>query len=469
MDAGPSGWHFARSSADLGCQAEVLTSTNRVDRALIRFITPPVTSGLTNRRRYEHRDWLGQSRFIILLMLVYLCANSLHLAKNARTAQGATALVSSDSQQYLDFAQQFLHGNFSMEYMRDVPHRQPLYPFLLAAATKLGNGNLFFLGEINVLAMTLAIGSVYYGILRAFRSHFVAAIIALCAACNPFFWRIAGARLLTEPLYALILIWIIIAFLLYLQERRLHWLLLGTLFAGLDYLTRPNGVFDAAAFLGVLFLAECIAPVRLPGTNEAFLSRGVRLVPRYLGALLVLVVVTTPSWIPRLVYFGDPLHHGYLTNFLWVDSYHLAHDVPQQRDPIYSWRDYAMTHNLWDAVRRVIQGVWKVCIVIPILNERVPILYLLSLAGVWKTVRKGPREVQFLLLFFVIQLFPFVWTNLANPTRRVPYGSTFPFEPFFAASFLILFAVQLEDFFLKRFGYQRRTSPPDELPNHDSQ
>jgi hypothetical protein len=402
-------------------------------------------------------------------MLVYLCANSVHLAKNARSAQGATALVSSDSQQYLDFAQQFLHGNFSMEYMRDVPHRQPLYPFLLAAATKLGNGNLFFLGEINVLAMTLAIGSVYYGILRAFRSHLVAAIIALCVACNPFFWRIAGARLLTEPLYALILIWIIIAFLIYLQERKLHWLLLGALFAGLDYLTRPNGVFDAVAFLGVLFLAECIVPVRSDGTNEAFLRRGVRLVPRYLGALLVLIVVTTPSWIPRLVYFGDPLHHGYLTNFLWVDSYHLAHDVPQQRDPIYSWRDYVMTHNLWDAVRRVIHGAWKVCIVIPILNERVPILYFLGFAGVWKTVRKGPREVQFLLLFFIVQLLPFVWTNLANPTRRVPYGSTFPFEPFFAASFLVLFAVQLEDFFLKRFGYQRRTAPGDELPNHGSQ
>ena len=398
-------------------------------------------------------------------MLAYLCANSIHLARNVRTAKGATALVSSDSQNYLDFAQQFLHGNFSMEYIRDIPHRQPLYPFFLAAATKLGNGNLFFLGEINVLAMTLAIGSVYYGIVRVFGSHFVGSIIALCVACNPFFWRIAAARLLTEPLYALILIWIIIAFLLYLQERKLRWILLGSFFAGLDYLTRPNGVFDAAAFLGILFLAECIAPVRSNRQNERFLMRAVRLVPRYLGALLVLIAVTAPSWIPRLVYFGDPLHHGYLTNFLWVDSYHLAHDVPQ-RDPTYSWRDYVMTHNLWDAFRRIIHGAWKVCIVIPILNERVPILYFLACAGVWKTVRKGPKEVQFLLLFFIIQLFPFIWTNLSNPTRRVPYGSTFPFEPFFAASFLALFAVQLEDFFARRFGYERRTASSDRLPNH---
>ena len=32
-------------------------------------------------------------------------------------------------------------------------------------------------------------------------------------------WRTASARLLTEPLYTLILIWVIIAFLQYLRER----------------------------------------------------------------------------------------------------------------------------------------------------------------------------------------------------------------------------------------------------------
>ena len=63
-------------------------------------------------------------------------------------------------------------------------------------------------------------------------------------------WRTASARLLTEPLYALILIWVVIAFLQYLRERKIVWILLGSLFAGLDYLTRPNGVFDAVAFLG---------------------------------------------------------------------------------------------------------------------------------------------------------------------------------------------------------------------------
>ena len=425
-----------------------------VDHIKMQNFNHAMTAELTNAHQYAQSKWISPFRFIIVLMTAYFFANSLHVALNVRTAKGAETLVSSDSAQYLGFAQRFLLGNFSMDYIRDVPHRQPLYPFLLATATKIGNGNLFFLGEVNVLAMTLAIGSVYFGILRFFRSHSVAAIPACCVACNPFLWRIAGARLLTEPLYVLILIWVIIAFLQYLQERKVFWLLLGSLFAGLDYLTRPNGIFDAAAFLGVAYLAELLLPPRSREQSQPFLKRALWLIPNYLGAALVLIVVTTPAWIPRLVYFGDPLFHGYLTNFLWVDTYHLAHDFGE-RAPSYTWHDYVATHNLLDALRRVIHGLWNVCVQIPVMDERAPILYLLSVAGIWTTLKKGPNEYRFLLLFFFIQLFPFIWTNLPNPTRRVPYGSTFPFEPFFAACFLARFAVKLEAALGSRLGFEQ--------------
>jgi hypothetical protein len=386
---------------------------------------------------------LHQFRLILLLMAAYFIGNSLNLALNVRTAKGAQTLVSSDSGQYLAFAEQFLGGNFSMDYLREVPHRQPLYPLLLAAATKLGKGNLFFLGEINVIAMTLAIGSVYFGVLRFFRSPAVAAVAAFCLACNPFMWRTTSARLLTEPLYALILIWVVIAFLQYLRERKILWILLGSLFGGLDYLTRPNGVFDAAAFLGILFLAELILLNPSGGKKQDFLRRALPLIPNYLCAALLLIVVTSPAWVPRLVYFGDPLYHGYLTNFLWVDTYRYAHDFGE-KFASYTWQDYVSTHNLFDVIRRVIHGLWNVCLKIPIGNEKVPILFLLSVAGLWTAVRKGPNEYRFLLLFFVLQLSPFIWTNLANPTARVPYGSTLPFEPFFAACFLARFAAQLD-------------------------
>jgi Dolichyl-phosphate-mannose-protein mannosyltransferase len=399
-------------------------------------------------------------RFILLLMAAYFIGNSLNLALNVRTAKGAQTLVSSDSGQYLAFAAQFLDGNFSMDYLREVPHRQPLYPLLLAAATKLGNGNLFFLGEINVIAITLAIGSVYFGVLRFFQSSAVAAIAAICVAFNPFMWRTTSARLLTEPLYALILIWVVIAFLQYLRERKTFWILLGSLFTGLDYLTRPNGVFDAAAFLAVLFLAELMLVNPSGGKTQYFFKRAFSLIPNYLYAVLVLIVVTSPAWVPRLVYFGDPLYHGYLTNFLWVDTYRYAHDFGE-KFASYTWQDYVSTHNLFDVIRRVIHGLWNVCLKIPIGNEKVPILFFLSVAGIWTAVRKGPNEYRFLLIFFVIQLFPFIWTNLANPTARVPYGSTLPFEPFFAACFLARFAAQLDALLAPRLIFGPRLMQRD--------
>jgi hypothetical protein len=141
---------------------------------------------LTGVSRIPPKNGLSQFRFITLLMSVYFVASSVYLvtnirAMNAHAAAGKETLVSTDSHQYLDFAQHFLTGNFSMDYLRDVPHRQPLYPFALAVATKIGNGNLFFLGEVNVVAMTLVIGSVYFGVLRFFQSPSVAAIAAFCS------------------------------------------------------------------------------------------------------------------------------------------------------------------------------------------------------------------------------------------------------------------------------------------------
>ncbi len=179
-----------------------------------------------------------------------------------------------------------------------------------------------------------------------------------------------------------------------------------------------------------------------------------RLLPKYLSAVLLIILVTTPSWVPRVVYFKDPLYTGYLTNFLWVDTYHLAHDFGE-RAPSYDWHYYAASHNLLDVGYRLISGLINVCIVLPIGAEKLPVLFFLSVAGVWTALKKGPREFRFLLLFFFIQLLPFAWTNMPNPNTRVPYGSTFPFEPFFAACFLALFATKLDAALGRRLGFRR--------------
>ena len=389
----------------------------------------------------QQKNLLSQFRFLALLMALYYIVTSVYLVMNilamdVHAAHGKETLVSTDSQHYLRFAHRFLQGNFSMDYFREAPHRQPLYPFALAIASRIGNGNLFFLGEVNVVAMTLVIGSVYFGVLRFFRSENVAMICALCVAGNLFMWRIAGERLLTEPLYVLLTVWVIIAFLQFLREGKIFWLLLATFFLGLAYLTRPNGIFGAAACIAILLLAEAMRPSRFEEGRPPFARKLLRLIPKYVGAGLLFVVVTIPSWLPRLVYFGNPLYTGYLTNFLWVDTYHLAHDFGIW--PRYTWHDYAATHNLLDVVWRLVYGACNVCIVLPIGAEKLPIMYFLSVAGVYLALKTGPREFRFLLVFFALQLLPLIWTNMPNPNTRVPYGSTFPFEPFFAACFLAL-------------------------------
>jgi cellulose synthase/poly-beta-1,6-N-acetylglucosamine synthase-like glycosyltransferase len=138
-----------------------------------------------------------------------------------------------------------------------------------------------------------------------------------------------------------------------------------------------------------------------------------------------------------------------------VDTYHLAHDFGE-RAPSYDWHYYAASHNLLDVAYRLIYGFCNVCIVLPIGAEKLPVLFLLSVAGVWTAIKKGPREFRFLLLFFFIQLLPFIWTNMPNPNTRVPYGSTFPFEPFFAASFVALFAPQLDAALGRRLGLREQ-------------
>jgi len=414
---------------------------------------------LTNALQEQKKSGLTQFRFIALLMALYFIVTSVYLVMNilamdVHAGQGKETLVSTGSQQYLDFSQSFLKGNFTMDYIRDAPHREPLYPFALAVATKIGNGNLFFLGEVNVVAMTLVIGSVYFGVLRFFGSPTIAAISALCVAGNRFMWRIAGERLLTEPLYVLFLIWVIIAFLQYLREGKIFWLLLGSVFLGLACLTRPNAIFGAVACFAVLFLAEIMMPSGHEEQRPSFPRKVLRLLPKYLGAALLLIVITIPSWLPRLVYFADPLYTGYLTNFLWVDTYHLAHDFGERAT--YTWHDYAATHNLLDVISRFVYGICNVCIVLPIGAEKLPVLLLLSVAGVWTALKIGPREFRFLLLFFFIQLLPLIWTNLPNPNTRVPYGSTFPFEPFFAACFLALFPAKLDAALSWRPGFHQR-------------
>jgi dolichyl-phosphate-mannose-protein mannosyltransferase len=379
----------------------------------------------------------GPHLFITILLVVHLVICLTILSKNASHPKTSDRLVSSDSVHYVDIANDFARGDFSMGYVRQRPHRQPLYPALLAVAAKIGNGDRFFLGVVNVLLASASILAIYVLVTKLNESPLAACVAALGLAANPFMDRLITARLLTEPTHLLMTVFAIYCFLRYLRDQKRGWLSSCAFWVGLDYLARPNGLFMAVTALGTMALADLL-------DYREKLAKGISF-PRWLGGFLgsyllagiIFLVVASPSWVPRLIYYGEPFHHGYLENFMWVDTYAAGH--VGESYPAYTWRDYVEHHNLYDVVGRIWHGLRNVYFRIPIMMERAPILYLLALGGAYVALQRGLKEYSFLLLFLFLQLAPLVWTNLANPSARVPYGSTLPFELFLAGLFVAWF------------------------------
>ena len=137
-----------------------------------------------------------------------------------------------------------------------------------------------------------------------------------------------------------------------------------------------------------------------------------------------------------MIVFGDPLYHGYLSNYLWVDTYEEGHI----NEPIYGPGGYFSSHDVADVLDRITQGLvhvfwfWEAP---GNYGVNGGILYLLGMLGLVAAVLTRRSSYVFLTLFMLLQLFPIVWTGISNPTARVSYGAMFPF--------LIVYAMILAD------------------------
>jgi 4-amino-4-deoxy-L-arabinose transferase-like glycosyltransferase len=389
--------------------------------------------------------------FVTVLIILHLVVCLLILYKNASNPKTNERLASSDSINYVEIANDFASGNFSFDYVQHLPHRQPLYPALLAIAIKLGGGDRFVLGAVNVLIASGSILLIYIVVIRSLQSQTAANVVALALAVNPFIDRQITARLLTEPLHLFLTIGAIAMFIRYLKGYEQRWMFGCAALLGLDYLTRPNGLFMAATACVAMGLADSI---RYGSTEQrqSAASWVLAMVGRYGGALIIFLFVSAPSWVPRMIYYHSPFHHGYLSNYMWVDTYAQAHVGSSYAT--FTWKDYIEHHNLFDALARFFRGLRNIYIRIPATMERVPILYLLGLAGVYCGFQKSTSEYRYLFLFLFLEMLPLVWTNLSNPTARVPYGSTLPFELFFAALFVSIVAsnLRVRTWFTQRFA-----------------
>ncbi len=376
------------------------------------------------------RPWI----FAPLAAAIYLATSIFILQATVADPEGRAVIVSGDARHYLEIAEDFAAGNWSMDYVAKRPHRQPLYSALLVPVITSTGRDLFLLSSVNILLATLTLLVLYAAVRSYSGNNAIAAAVTALYAINPFHMGQTTHHLLTEPLHVLLMIVMIFALLRYATSKQAGALLIAAAAAGLDYLARPNGLFVMAAMLAALVAAEgwkIIEARRLTPVRKLMRTSGL-----LVAAVGIFALITIPSWLPRLTEYGRPFHHGYLSNYLWVDTYKEGH--VGQREAIYTWRDYVETHTPVDVVKRFVRGFWNVVFAIPFRAERpLPILFFLALAGVGIAVLRGPPEFRILLLFGALQLLPLIWTNLSNPTNRVPYAATFPLELAFATLFLI--------------------------------
>lgn len=374
------------------------------------------------------------------LCLFYLVLNFSVLFHTAHHPDLTAKMEAKDSRQYIEIAQGFAHGDFRMTYVQTMPHRQPLYPLLLAPSVKFRGEDPIALGSVNILVGLVLLLCCYFGVRSLFNnSDAVATIASLLFISNPFMVDKIARRLMTEPLHALLLVVLILFFLIYLRNGKPAYLLGITAAAGLDYLTRTNGLFVLASTLGILFVYDLWRLARPVADDTRTVSRRwLSLLLRYLAAAAVAIVITIPTWLPRYHYFRDPLHHGYLSNFMWVDSYEQGHTGQIKSE--YTWKDYAQSHSVGDFLHRWAEGFYRVYYDIPRHAEHIRILYFLAVAGIVLAFVKRRWEFCILAVCLFIQMLPIVWTTIATPGPRVAYGTLLPFELFFAAltaSFLL--------------------------------
>lgn len=353
---------------------------------------------------------------------------STYIEEVSSTLMGIRKLVGGDSEHYLAIADSLREGDLSMGHVEptgaaDRAHRQPGYAALLALAGSLGVQGAPALARVN---LAVVIASLWIALLvtRLATGSALAGLLAAAVVYNArFLFDIATERLLTEPLYVAVALGAIGACLAYVRRPGAVSLLLAAGLGGLAYLVRVNGLFLAAT-LGVAMLAADIHRARRAGPHVPTRDLTLHLpLAAYAAAFALFVAVTTPSWLPRVLYTGNPVYHGYLPNYLWVDEYERAH-VPGP--PQYSISTYVAEHGAGDAVKRFTWGFQRVFWETP--RDKFGIVTsaaLLVAIVVLLALRDTPGIV--IACAAVLQALPLAWTALANPARRLPAAALLPF------------------------------------------
>ena len=369
---------------------------------------------------------------VIAVSLYYIDSALEHLQSTVSHPEQVADFMYADSMHYLEMAEAFAEGEFTRCYARIRPHRQPLYPALLAIAVRAGGErNLFFLGMVNVLIGLATIWLIFLLVSRLFSSSMVGALTTLVYSRNDFIFDYITDRIMTEPLYTLCSFVTLALGLLYVQRGKARILFLASFAGGLAYLTRPNGFFLLAALLGVLCASEILVLARDRGWRRPDPRRLREIAWRFGIAGLIFVATAIPSWVPRIAYHGNPLNHGVVGNAMWVDTWEeLRANMDEPLGPSH----YFASHGLSDVAERFLFGFETVYVTAP--RHYTPKIHLLAAAGLLVGALRRRRRDLVLIATAFLTLLPITWTSLPMPFTRIAYGAQLAFILLFSAILL---------------------------------
>ncbi len=339
---------------------------------------------------------------------------------------GIHKLVSGDSEHYLAIADALREGDFRMTHVEptgaaDRAHRQPGYPALLAAAQALGVQGAPSLARVNLGVLIASMWIAFLGVRLATGSALAALLSAAVIYDAPFLFEIATERLLTEPLYVAVSVAAVSSCLWYARRLNATALVVGAAMAALSYLVRVNGLFLATTLAAVLVAAD-VQRARRSGAPTRDLPLYLPL-EAWFAAFALFIVLATPSWLPRTIYAGNPIYHGYLPNYLWVDDYERAHTPGP---PKYSFSTYAEEHEAADAVERFCWGARRVFWETP-RDKFGTVTTVLLVLSIVVLAASRDRAGLAIAAAGILQALPLAWTAVANPARRLPAAALLPF------------------------------------------
>ncbi len=337
-----------------------------------------------------------------------------------------------DQGEYVALAKDFKDGHFLTANFK--PHRHPLYPALLVPVLALAPDNVHWLGAVNGVVGLLAVGLTYFFVFRAGKLHGPAACISILLATNFFFIKMADMGIVTEPTYILMTLCAVWLLADYCSKNKLRHLVAGSVFLGLAFMTRPNGILLLVGLLATLFVKFCSSVaggIRLPACLLTWVRDSI------VAALVFAVVASPLLWVKSRLY-GNPLMQGKIMQYMWNDDYEMA----RSKKAAHSLSEYVSAHGWESMVRRAATGLAEVFFIVPLEEEVLPILYITAFVGV--TLALGSIQKSrawpvgpLIFIFCVVQMLPLAWTAISNPTHRIPYAAILPFLLFFGAHGLI--------------------------------